>query len=460
MLRTSRLLALPLLFLATAALPAQDRPPLNFDPSSEPAVLAIARVQPAVVNIATERVVRTTVQDPFESMLEDFFRGNLGGGGGGGPRPRESKQSSLGSGFVVDPEGYIITNEHVVERAADLKISVSFPDGTTYDAKYVGGDRQFDLALLKIEKKDGKPFPHIDLGKPSSNYLGQTVLALGNPLGYKSSVSRGIISAKDRVVRIQDVTYRKLLQTDAAINPGNSGGPLIDLAGQLCGVNSVRLAFTPDRAPVSGIGFAIPAEVVAEKFALFRQQARAPVVASNSGGSGSPRKGGGGADTGGDITDAFSKIPWDTGNLKGAPRGSGGSGGLGGGSERSERGTGGQPPGVGDASVPGARRLFGLSLQPLTDDLASVFGIQTDKGVLISDVDPGSPAREAGLRKGLVIYKLGRYNVTTPAEVEKILGDVKPGTEVDIVVGTAGRKLPFGLGASPAQKTTVTLTAR
>lgn len=440
-------LRLPLLSAALLALaapfspaPAQESRTLNFDPSSEPAVLAIAKVQPAVVNINTERVVRTTVQDPFESMLNEFFGGNLGGGGGGG-RTQERKQSSLGSGFVVDPEGYIITNEHVVERAADLKISVSFPDGSTYDAKYVGGDRQFDLALLKIEKRDGKPFPHIDLAKPSPNYLGQTVLALGNPLGYKSSVSRGIISAKDREVRIQDVVYRKLLQTDAAINPGNSGGPLIDLAGQLCGVNSVRMAFTPDRMPVSGIGFSIPASVVAEKFALFRQQARNPVVASNP-----SVRGGAGTDI--DINEAFSKIPW-SGNLKDGPARGGNSGG------------GSKPPaGASEAAASSARRLFGLSLQTLTDDLAAVFGIQTEKGVLIADVDPGSPAREAGLRKGLVVYKIGKYPVTNPAEVEKILSDVKAGTEVDIVAGTPGRRLPFGLGSSPAQKTTVTLTAR
>lgn len=110
--------------------------------------------------------------------------------------------------------------------------------------------------------------------------------------------------------------------------------------------------------------------------------------------------------------------------------------------------------------MPNARKLFGLSLQVLTDDLASIFGIQTEKGVLISDIDPGSPAREAGLRKGLLIYKIGRYSVVTPADVEKILADVRPGTEVDIIAGTPGRKLPFGLGSSPSQKTTVTLTAR
>ncbi len=424
MIRAPRLL-LPLALVLAAPLAfSQDRP-LTFDPSSEPAVLAVARVQPAVVNINTERVVRTQVQDPFDSFISEFF--GQSPGGGGGPRTEQRKQRSLGSGFVVDPEGYIITNEHVVERAADLKISVSFPDGSTYDAKYIGGDRQFDLALIKIEKKGSKPFPFIELSKPSPNYLGQTVLALGNPLGYKSSVSRGILSAKDREITVEDVKYKKLLQTDAAINPGNSGGPLIDLAGQLCGVNSVRLAFTPDRAPVQGIGFAIPAEVVAEKFALFRQQARSPRTADagRSGGDVNPAA----------INEAFSKIPWE-GGLKG------------------------RTPSASTPNMPTVTKLFGMTLQALTEDLAAAFGIKREGGVLISDTEPGSPAREAGLRKGLVIYQVGRNIVSTPEDVEKLIHDVKPGTEVDFVVGTSGRRLPFGLGSTGAEKKTLALTAR
>src|SRR5450432_3119653 len=264
-------LLVALALATTGVARGQDRV-ATYDPASEQTVLAVARVQPAVVNIATERLVKQSVEDPFDSFLNEFFgQPSMGG------RQVQRRQQSLGSGFVVDPEGYIITNEHVVGRAADLKIAISFPDGSTYDARYIAGDRQTDLALLKIEKRDGKVFPFIDLKRLSPNHLGQTVLALGNPLGYTSSVSRGILSARDREITVEDVRYKKLLQTDAAINPGNSGGPLIDLAGQLCGVNSVRLAFTPDRNPVSGMGFAISGQVVAEKFAMFREQAaRAP----------------------------------------------------------------------------------------------------------------------------------------------------------------------------------------
>ena len=388
-------------FAFTGASPGQDRV-AAFNPASEPAVLAVMKVQPAVVNINTERVTKQTVEDPFDAFLNEFFgQPSMNG------RQVQRRQQSLGSGFVVDPEGYIVTNEHVVGRAADLKISVSFPDGSTYDAKYVAGDRQTDLAVLKIEKKDGKAFPFIDLKKLSPNYLGQTVLALGNPLGYNSSVSRGILSAKDREITVEDVKYKKLLQTDTAINPGNSGGPLIDLAGQLCGMNSVRLAFTPDRNPVQGIGFAISGQIVADRFASLREQAaRAPKLGTSAPAGSNPLK-----------------------------------------------------PDPANASL--ARRLFGLEFQALTPALASVLGITSDSGVLISDVDMGSPARSAGLKRGLLVYKMGRYEVTSPAAIEQLLKDVRPGMEVDFVVGAAGRRggSNFGFGV-PSQLATVTLVAR
>src|SRR5215210_5380350 len=207
---------------------------------------------PAVVNINTERVVKRTIRDPYDDFFNNFF--------GGPTRPMRQirqKVQSLGSGFIVDPAGYIVTNEHVVERAADLKISVTTPDGKTYDAKYITGTAESDLALIKIESKELLPF--IDLNNLSPNLLAETVLVLGNPLGYGSSVARGVLSAKNRTISIDEVEYKNLIQTDAAINPGNSGGPVIDLAGRLVGVSSVKLAFTPQGVPTQGLGFAIPA---------------------------------------------------------------------------------------------------------------------------------------------------------------------------------------------------------
>src|SRR3954471_8577779 len=141
------------------------------DPASEPAVLAVAKVLPAVVNINTERVVRRQVHDPFEDFASQYF-GNYRS------RPREIRQTlqSLGSGFIVDPAGYIVTNQHVVERAADLKIEVTMNDGKTVPARFVTGDEKKDLALIKIEAKE--PLPFISLDQPSPNLLGQTVIVV------------------------------------------------------------------------------------------------------------------------------------------------------------------------------------------------------------------------------------------------------------------------------------------
>ena len=161
------------------------------DPASEPAVLAVAKVLPAVVNINTERVVKRTVRDPFDDFYAQFFGYNRF-------RPREVRQTlqSLGSGFIIDPAGYIVTNQHVVERAADLKIHVTAHDGKTYRAHYIAGDDKTDLAFIKIDAQTD--FPFINLDDISPNLLGQTVMVVGNAVGYGSSISRGVLSAVKR----------------------------------------------------------------------------------------------------------------------------------------------------------------------------------------------------------------------------------------------------------------------
>src|SRR5438874_9249979 len=215
------------------------------DPAAEPAVLAVAKVLPAVVNINTERVVRRTVRDPIEDFYAQFFGYYQG-------RPREIRQTlqSLGSGFIVDPAGYIVTNQHVVERAADLKIQVTTNNGKTYSAHYITGDDKKDLAFIKIDSKDS--FPFINLDNISPNLLGETVLVVGNAVGYGSSISRGVLSATKRDISIDNVDFKNLVQTDAAINPGNSGGPVIDISGRLVGISSAKMAFTPQGVPTQG----------------------------------------------------------------------------------------------------------------------------------------------------------------------------------------------------------------
>ena len=332
------------------------------DPATEPSVVATAKALPAVVNINTERVIRRAVRDPYEDFINQFF------GEQAVPRREvRQKMQSLGSGFIVDPAGYIVTNEHVVERAEDLKIQVTTSDGKTYNARYVTGDPSADLALLKIESKT--PLPFISLKDLSPNLLGQTLLVVGNPLGYGHSVARGILSATNRSLSLNNNEYEGLLQTDAAINPGNSGGPLIDLAGKLVGVASAKMAYTPQGVPTQGIGFAIPAKTVAEKIEQFKR--------------GTPN----GAKAGGaELTQA-------------------------------------------------SRRRLGLTLQALTPDLSEALGVPSGTGVLVADVESDGPAARGGLQRGLVIYRLGRYEVNSPAEVEALLSKAQRGAPVDLTVG-------------------------
>ena len=340
--------------------------PSPADPASEPSVIAAAKALPAVVNVNTERVIRRAVHDPYEDFINQFF------GGQALPR-REVRQpvQSLGSGFIVDPSGYIVTNEHVVERAEDLKIQVTTSDGKTSNARYVTGDPAADIALLKIEGKT--PFPFISLKDLSPNLLGQTLLVVGNPLGYGHSVARGILSATNRSLSLNNNEYEGLLQTDAAINPGNSGGPLIDLSGKLVGVASAKMAYTPQGVPTQGIGFAIPARTVAEKIEQFKRDVQ---NGSKSNGS--------------DLTQM-------------------------------------------------SRHRLGVTLQALTPDLSEALGVPSGTGVLVSDVEPGSPAARGGLQRGLVIYRLGRYEVNSPAEVESLLSRSQRGAPVDLTVGVIRR---------------------
>ena len=342
------------------------------DPATEPSVLAVGKVLPAVVNINTERIVRRAYQQPGDIYFDQFSGWMMRP-----PRELRQKVQSLGSGFLVDPAGYIVTNEHVVQRAADLKIQVTLADGNTYSARYIAGDPSADLAFIKIEGKT--PFPFINLNDLSPNLLGQTTLALGNPMGYGLSVSRGILSATNRTVTMEESEFKNLIQTDAAINPGNSGGPIIDLSGKLIGVSSVKMAFTPQGVPTQGLGFAIPAATVRERVTEFMRIARG---------------------------------------------------------EKRE---------VSTVGVTGqARRLFGLQLQELTRDLTEVLGYEAGRGVLIADVVAGSPAAEAGLKRGLVIYKIGRYEVNSCREADTLLSKAVPGTQADLAVGIirrSGRRL-------------------
>ncbi len=274
MLMKKRLPPIFALLLALLATPPALRAELgknDADPAQEAAVKAVAKAMPAVVNINTESILQRTVRDPMDAFYNDFF-----GGAMRPPRTINQKVQSLGSGFFIDEKGTIITNAHVVERAAATKISVTTPAGKTYTARYITGDPEHDLAMIKVDAPE--KFPFIALNDLSPNLLGETCLVLGNPLGYGSSVARGIVSAKGRSVIVGDNEYQNLVQTDAAINPGNSGGPVVDIAGRLVGISSVKMSFTPQGVPTQGLGFAIPGSVVREKVEEFRKIARGEKV--------------------------------------------------------------------------------------------------------------------------------------------------------------------------------------
>jgi serine protease Do len=220
--------------------------PESFDIRRDATVLAVEQVMPSVVNIATKNIVQ--VRDPFEEFYRQFW----------GRRSADSDYS-LGSGVVIDEAGYLLTNDHVVRRAD--KIAVKFATGTdVYEATVVASDPKSDVALLKLTARPGERFHAIKLAHDDDLLLGETVLALGNPFGLGGSVSRGILSSKSRVApkEGQPLIIQNCLQTDAAINPGNSGGPLVNLRGELIGIN---VQYVPE---AQSIGFAIPIKRVIE----------------------------------------------------------------------------------------------------------------------------------------------------------------------------------------------------
>jgi len=210
-----------------------------------PVVQAVEQTAPAVVNISTEARTQGG-PSPFpgfrDPMLDDFFRDFFE------PRTPRFRQASLGSGLVVRTDGYILTNQHVVQQAT--RITVTFADDTELDATLVGADADSDLALLKVDAP--RPLPAAALGNSSDLMIGETVIAIGNPFGLSHTVTTGVISALGRSLRSEDQVYLDFIQTDASINPGNSGGPLLNLGGQVIGIN------TAIYQKAQGIGFAVP----------------------------------------------------------------------------------------------------------------------------------------------------------------------------------------------------------
>ena len=209
-----------------------------------PLVRAVEKVSPAVVNIYTTEISRSA-RNPFRNfnnnLFDQFFKDFL--------PPNKSQKRSLGSGVLINGEGFILTNEHVIAKAT--KIHVVLSDKQEFDASVIGADIKSDLAIIKIDSS--KPLPYVEMGRSDDLMIGEQVLAIGNPFGLQQTVTTGIISALNRNIRAgKNMVYSDFIQVDASINPGNSGGPLLNINGSLIGIN------TAIYQKAEGIGFAIP----------------------------------------------------------------------------------------------------------------------------------------------------------------------------------------------------------
>ncbi|GAM09180.1 putative periplasmic serine endoprotease DegP-like [Geobacter sp. OR-1] len=318
---------------------------------SQQAFMAVAKtVTPSVVNIST--VTRKRVIQPFfefSPFFDDFF-------GGGQPRPRYRKESSLGSGFIINKEGYIITNDHVVKNAETIQVKLS--NDKVYNARIVGEDPKTDIAVIKLIGAGDLPVSV--LGDSDKLQVGQWAIAIGNPFGLDRTVTVGVISATGRS-NMGIETYEDFIQTDASINPGNSGGPLLNVYGEVIGINTAIVAAG------QGIGFAIPINM-------------AKTV----------------------ITQLIKK-----------------------------------------GSVP--RGWLGVSIQPVTEDIARSFGLNKTKGALVAEVMSGSPAERAGIRQGDIITQVAGKEIKDPKQLQIIVAEIPIGQKTSVTVFRDGKSLSLSL---------------
>jgi serine protease Do len=315
-------------------------------------------VAPAVVNINT--VTRVSGRTPVEEFFGDeFFKRFFGEA-----PDRQQVQRSLGSGVIVDASGVVLTNAHVVERATEIEVATA--DGKKHKAKVMGVDRKTDLAVLKLQS--GGPYAAANLGDSDRVRVGDWVLAIGSPFGLQQTVTAGIISAKGR--SIGQGPYDDFLQTDAAINPGNSGGPLVNMSGEVVGINSAILSRTGGNV---GIGFSIPVNMAKRIYTELAAK--------------------------GKVT----------------------------------------------------RGWLGVSIQPLTPDLAKGFGLKEPNGVLISDVVQDSPAAVAGVTSGDIIIEFDKKKVDSPQELQKVVASTQPGRAVPLKVwrDKGEKTLEIKIGETP-----------
>jgi serine protease Do len=397
----------------------------------------VTKVKPAVVNIATSELKRQTAQEegsdlPRDALPEELRRFF-------GPPRQSAPEHALGSGFIIDSAGYIVTNNHVIDGAN--KITVTLDDGSSHPAKVVGRDAKTDLALLKIDAD--KPLPYVAFGESGKEHVGDWVIAVGNPFGLGGTVTAGIVSAHGR--NINAGPYDDFLQIDAPINPGNSGGPLFNQSGQVIGIDTA--IYSPTGGSV-GIGFAIPSDLASQVVAQLREhgkiergwlgvqmQPMTPALAKAVGLS---------KDNGvlvnevqpdspasraklaqGDVILTFNNKPikeprdlamavasahsgdsakvtyWRDGHEQTAQVKIA--------AQAKEQAEARQDDGEGGP--------LGLALMPLSNDARAQLGLdQSTKGVVVAQVTEGSPAEESGIQAGDIIMRIGDTAISTPKQ--------------------------------------------
>jgi len=369
-----------------------------------PVVEVFERTRDAVVNIAATLEVENYASIFPESLFGEFFGGPL-------LRPRRERYTSLGSGFVIHPDGYVVTNAHVVMRAVGQK--VIFADESEYEADRIAVDEQHDLAILKI--KADKSCPAITLGRSDDLMIGESVIAIGNPLGYQHTVTSGIISATDRTLTFDqdEVVYEGLIQTDASINRGNSGGPLLNVLGELIGIN------TAIRGDAQNIGFAIPVDA-GWRDRVYVVKARGPA-------------GRAGVEPGDELVSADGKPihqdvdfyihllrirPGDQLLLELKRNG-----------RRVRAAVQPEPIPIPDGGKL-LREKFGLSVILLTREQVAEIHPRLAGGLLITGVERGSPADRAGFKRGHLIVQIGKYFPQDLEEIGLLLEHLERGEKV------------------------------
>jgi Do/DeqQ family serine protease len=314
----------------------------------------VKEVNPAVVNIST--VSKKKLVQPFfefSPFSDDLF---------GEAQPRYRREKSLGSGFIINKDGYIVTNDHVVRDAESIQVKLS--NEKVYSGKVVGSDPKTDIAVIRINAKE--PLPAAVLGDSEKLQVGQWAIAIGNPFGLDRTVTVGVISATGRS-NMGIETYEDFIQTDASINPGNSGGPLLNVYGEVIGINTAIVAAG------QGIGFAIPVNMAKQVVAQLIKK--------------------------GNVT----------------------------------------------------RGWLGVTIQPVTDEVAQSFGLGKARGALVSDVMAGSPADKAGLRQGDIITSFDGKEVKDVRQLQLIVADTPVGKKVEVGIFRDGKAQRLSLTTASSE---------